>query len=122
MFYADLQHFELAENFGYDKVGIAEHLFSTYDVVTSTRVYAAAITQRTKRIRMTPRLRWSRSITRCTAPDFALIDILSQGRLDLGIGRGRSRRMSKARCGSPPTACFPMLYAHHALIRLRSRD
>jgi alkanesulfonate monooxygenase SsuD/methylene tetrahydromethanopterin reductase-like flavin-dependent oxidoreductase (luciferase family) len=41
--------------------------------------------------------------------DFALIDILSQGRLDFGIGRARSRRMPKARCGSPPTACFPML-------------
>jgi alkanesulfonate monooxygenase SsuD/methylene tetrahydromethanopterin reductase-like flavin-dependent oxidoreductase (luciferase family) len=123
VFYADLRHFELVENLDYDKVRIAEHLFSNCDLVTSTQVYPAAITQRTKRIRIntavavvpfnhTPRM----------TSDFALIDILSQGRLDLGIGRGRSRRMSKARCGSPPTACFPMLYAHHALIRLRSRD
>jgi hypothetical protein len=74
VFYADLRHFELVENLDYDKVRIAEHLFSSCDVVTSTQVY-----------------------------------ILSQGRLDFGIGRARSRRMPKARCGSPPTACFPML-------------
>ena len=43
VFYADLRHFELAENLGYDKVRIAEHLFSNYDVVTSTHVHAAAI-------------------------------------------------------------------------------
>jgi len=43
VFYADLRHFELAENLGYDKVRIAEHLFSNYDVVTSTQVHAAAI-------------------------------------------------------------------------------
>jgi Luciferase-like monooxygenase len=51
-FEADLRQFELAEELGYDKVWIAEHLFSTYGVVTSTQVYAAAIAQRTKRLRI----------------------------------------------------------------------
>ena len=51
-FDADLGLFELAEQLGYDKVWIAEHLFSTYGVVTSTQVYAAAIAERTKRIRI----------------------------------------------------------------------
>src|ERR1700738_13642 len=45
----DLGFFELAEQLGYDKVWIAEHLFSTYGLVTSTQVYAAAIAQRTKK-------------------------------------------------------------------------
>jgi len=51
-FEADLRQFELAEELGYDKVWVAEHLFSTYGVVTSTQVYAAAIAQRTKRVRI----------------------------------------------------------------------
>ena len=51
-FEADLRLFELAETLGFDKVWIAEHLFSTYGVVTSTQVYAAAIAQRTKRLRI----------------------------------------------------------------------
>src|SRR5437867_12704295 len=48
----DLGFFELAERLGYDKVWIAEHLFSTYGLVTSTQVYAAAIAQRTSKIRI----------------------------------------------------------------------
>ena len=35
----DLSFFELAERLGYDKVWIAEHLFSSYGLVTSTQVY-----------------------------------------------------------------------------------
>jgi alkanesulfonate monooxygenase SsuD/methylene tetrahydromethanopterin reductase-like flavin-dependent oxidoreductase (luciferase family) len=84
----DLGFFELAEQLGYDKVWIAEHLFSTYGLVTSTQVYAAAIAQRTKKIRI--------GMAVCTIPfnhplrtasDFALVDILSHGRLDFGVGR-----------------------------------
>jgi len=84
----DLDFFELAEELGYDKVWIAEHLFSTYGLVTSTQVYAAAIAQRTKRIRI--------GMAVCavpfnhplrTASDFALVDVLSHGRLDFGVGR-----------------------------------
>jgi alkanesulfonate monooxygenase SsuD/methylene tetrahydromethanopterin reductase-like flavin-dependent oxidoreductase (luciferase family) len=84
----DLGFFELAEELGYDKVWIAEHLFSTYGLVTSTQVYAAAIAQRTKRIRI--------GMAVCavpfnhplrTASDFALVDVLSHGRLDFGVGR-----------------------------------
>jgi alkanesulfonate monooxygenase SsuD/methylene tetrahydromethanopterin reductase-like flavin-dependent oxidoreductase (luciferase family) len=84
----DLGFFELAEQLGYDKVWIAEHLFSTYGLVTSTQVYAAAIAQRTKKIRI--------GMAVCAIPfnhplrtayDFALVDILSHGRLDFGVGR-----------------------------------
>ena len=88
LFYADLRHFELAENLGYDKVRIAERLFSNYDVVTSTQVYAAAITPRTKRIPIDTAVAvvpFNHSLR--TASDFALIDIASHGRLDFGIGR-----------------------------------
>jgi alkanesulfonate monooxygenase SsuD/methylene tetrahydromethanopterin reductase-like flavin-dependent oxidoreductase (luciferase family) len=84
----DLRFFELAEELGYDKAWIAEHLFSTYGVVTSTQVYAAAIAQRTKQLRIgmaIVALPFNHPLR--TASDFALIDILSHGRLDFGIGR-----------------------------------
>jgi alkanesulfonate monooxygenase SsuD/methylene tetrahydromethanopterin reductase-like flavin-dependent oxidoreductase (luciferase family) len=87
-FDADLGLFELAEQLGYDKVWIAEHLFSTYGVVTSTQVYAAAIAQRTRRIRIgTAVVVVPFNHPLRTASDFALIDVLSHGRLDFGAGR-----------------------------------
>ena len=84
----DLGFFELAEQLGYDKVWIAEHLFSTYGLVTSTQVYAAAIAQRTKKIRIgmaVCAIPFNHPLR--TASDFALVDILSHGRLDFGVGR-----------------------------------
>jgi alkanesulfonate monooxygenase SsuD/methylene tetrahydromethanopterin reductase-like flavin-dependent oxidoreductase (luciferase family) len=87
-FEADLRQFELAEQLGYDTVWIAEHLFSTYGVVTSTQVYAAAIAQRTKRVRIGMAvvvIPFNHPLR--TASDFALVDILSHGRLDFGAGR-----------------------------------
>ncbi len=87
-FEADMRLFELAETLGYDKVWIAEHLFSTYGVVTSTQVYAAAIAQRTKRVRVGTAvvvIPFNHPLR--TAADFALVDVLSHGRLDFGAGR-----------------------------------
>ena len=84
----DLSFFELAERLGYDKVWIAEHLFSSYGLVTSTQVYAAAIAQRTKKVRIgmaVCAIPFNHPLR--TASDFALVDILSHGRLDFGVGR-----------------------------------
>ncbi|NJO23152.1 MAG: LLM class flavin-dependent oxidoreductase, partial [Sphingomonadales bacterium] len=84
----DLRFFELGEQLGYDKAWIAEHLFSTYGVVTSTQVYAAAIAQRVKKMRIGMAvvvIPFSHPLR--TASDFALIDVLSHGRLDMGVGR-----------------------------------
>ena len=93
----DLAFFELAERLGYDKVWIAEHLFSTYGLVTSTQVYAAAIAQRTKRVRIgmaVCAIPFNHPLR--TASDFALVDILSHGRLDFGVGAPTSRTSSSA--------------------------
>ena len=84
----DLAQFELAEQLGYDSIWLAEHLFSTYGVVTSTQVLAAAVAQRTSRIRIGTAvvvIPFNHPLR--TASDFALIDVLSHGRLDFGVGR-----------------------------------
>ena len=84
----DLGFFEFAKQLGYDSVWIAEHLFSTYGLVTSTQVYAAAIAQRTNRIRIGTAvcaIPFNHPLR--TASDYALVDVLSHGRLDFGVGR-----------------------------------
>lgn len=84
----DIRFFELSEQLGADTAWIAEHLFSTYGVVTSTQVYAAALAQRTRRLRLgmaIVAIPFNHPLR--TASDFALVDVLSHGRLDFGVGR-----------------------------------
>lgn len=87
-FDADFRQFELAEELGFDTIWIAEHLFSTYGVVTSTQVLAAAIAMRTKKIDIGTAvvvIPFNHPLR--TASDFALVDVLSHGRLKFGVGR-----------------------------------
>jgi alkanesulfonate monooxygenase SsuD/methylene tetrahydromethanopterin reductase-like flavin-dependent oxidoreductase (luciferase family) len=80
--------FRLAEELGYDSVWIAEHLFSTYGIVTSSQVLAAAIARVTSRIRIGTGvvvIPFNHPLR--TAGDFGLVDVLSHGRLDFGVGR-----------------------------------
>ena len=84
----DMAYFERAEALGYDTVWLAEHLFSNYGVVTSTQVYAAAVAARTRRVRIGAAvvvIPFNHPLR--TASDFALVDVLSHGRLLFGAGR-----------------------------------
>ena len=84
----DMRLFELAEELGYDTVWLAEHLFSTYGMVTSTQVLAAAIARRTSTIGIGSAVSvipFNHPLR--TASDFALVDVLSHGRLKFGVGR-----------------------------------
>ena len=87
-FDSDFRQFELAEELGYDSVWLAEHLFSTYGIVTSTQVLAAAVARRTERIKIGTAvvvIPFNHPLR--TASDFALVDVLSHGRLLFGAGR-----------------------------------
>ena len=84
----DMRQFKLADDLGYDTIWIAEHLFSTYCIVNSAQVLAAAIARTTKRIKIGTSvvvIPFNHPLR--TAGDFALIDILSHGRLLFGVGR-----------------------------------
>jgi alkanesulfonate monooxygenase SsuD/methylene tetrahydromethanopterin reductase-like flavin-dependent oxidoreductase (luciferase family) len=84
----DMRQFGLAEQLGYDAVWIAEHLFSTYCIVNSAQVLAAAIARTTRRIKIGTAvvvIPFNHPLR--TAGDFALVDILSHGRLLFGVGR-----------------------------------
>ena len=80
-----------AEAAGFDSVWLAEHSGSRYGLIASPQVMAAAIAARTSRIRIGTGV----SVLPLHHPlrlanDFAMIDVLSNGRLDYGIGRGYS--------------------------------
>jgi len=84
----DMSHYELAETLGYDTIWLAEHLFSPYSIVNSTQVLAAAVAQRTTQIKIGTAVSivpFNHPLR--TAGDFALVDILSHGRLLYGAGR-----------------------------------
>lgn len=78
-----------AENLGFDSVWPAEHHFSEYGYCASPQVSLAAVAARTKRIRLGTGvvvLPFHNPIR--LAEDFAFIDLMSDGRVDFGIGRG----------------------------------
>ncbi len=78
-----------ADRVGLDGVWLAEHHFTDYGVMPSTQVFAAYLAGITERIRIgtgvvvTPFHNPVRLVE-----EFSFIDVLSNGRLDLGIGSG----------------------------------
>lgn len=84
-----LEEIRLADELGFDSAWLAEHHFSRYGILGSPLLLAAAIAQQTKRIRIGTAvvvLPFHNPLR--LAEDAAAIDVLSGGRLDLGVGRG----------------------------------
>ncbi len=78
-----------AEELGFDAVWLAEHHFSEYGICPSMAVLAAAIAQRTRRVAIGTAvciLPFSHPLR--IAEEWAMVDLLSEGRLDFGVGRG----------------------------------
>lgn len=84
-----LQDIVYAEELGYSGYWIAEHHFHEYGIVANPAPFLAAAAQRTKTIRLGPGI----SVLPFRNPlqiaeDYALVDQLSNGRLNMGIGSG----------------------------------
>jgi alkanesulfonate monooxygenase SsuD/methylene tetrahydromethanopterin reductase-like flavin-dependent oxidoreductase (luciferase family) len=78
-----------AEELGFDDVWVAEHSARVYGIVGSAQVPLAALAARTNRVRI------GTAVTRTPlhhplhlAEDLACVDVLSDGRLVWGVGRG----------------------------------
>ncbi|MCS6927292.1 MAG: LLM class flavin-dependent oxidoreductase, partial [Candidatus Binatia bacterium] len=74
---------------GYESVWVAEHHFANYGLCPAPPVLLAAIAQRTQRVKIGPAV--------CVLPfhdpvkvaeEYAVLDVVSNGRLDFGVGRG----------------------------------
>jgi alkanesulfonate monooxygenase SsuD/methylene tetrahydromethanopterin reductase-like flavin-dependent oxidoreductase (luciferase family) len=84
-----LEQIEYAERLGFDSVWLAEHHGSTYGSMPSPQVAAAAIAARTRRMRIgiaVSILPFDNPVR--IAEDYAMVDVISDGRLDFGVGRG----------------------------------
>jgi luciferase family oxidoreductase group 1 len=84
----EMRQMVVADELGYDSVWIAEHHFSSYGVCSAPQVLAAAVAGQTTHLRV------GMGITLLPlhdpvqiAEELAVLDVLSGGRLDVGIGR-----------------------------------
>ena len=83
----------LAEELGFDSVWIAEHAFSEHSIISSPHTLLAAIATQTKRVKIGVActiVPWHHPMR--MAQDLATLDIISQGRLIIGVGRGYQKR------------------------------
>jgi natural product biosynthesis luciferase-like monooxygenase protein len=84
-----LDECKLAEELGFHTVWLAEHHFSAYGIAPSLAVLAAALARETRRVRIGTAVvvaPFAHPVR--IAEEFAMVDILCDGRLDFGIGRG----------------------------------
>lgn len=80
---------QAAETYGFDSVWPAEHHFSEYGYCASPALSLAALARQTKRVRLgTGVVVLPLNHPLRVAEDFALLDLMSDGRVDLGVGRG----------------------------------
>ena len=85
----ELEQMDWAEELGFDHIWLTEHHFIDYGLSVDPSSIAAAAAMRTQRIRIglaAAILPFHNPIR--LAEQLALVDIMSRGRLDVGIGRG----------------------------------
>jgi alkanesulfonate monooxygenase SsuD/methylene tetrahydromethanopterin reductase-like flavin-dependent oxidoreductase (luciferase family) len=87
-----LHRIEIMDQTGYDAVWLAEHHFGTYSVCPSVHLMAMHVADRTTRLRI------GTAVTLAAfyhplriAEEVALLDVLSGGRVNWGVGRGFDR-------------------------------
>jgi alkanesulfonate monooxygenase SsuD/methylene tetrahydromethanopterin reductase-like flavin-dependent oxidoreductase (luciferase family) len=78
-----------AEELGYDTFFVAEHHFHEYGAIPNPLIFLATLAQQTKRLRL------GTAVSVLTfhnplmlAESYAMVDVLSRGRLTLGVGSG----------------------------------
>ncbi|MEA2935426.1 MAG: hypothetical protein QOD74_2072, partial [Variibacter sp.] len=84
-----IEQAELADAAGYETFWVAEHHFHEYGAVPNPAVMLAAIAQRTKRLKLGTAisiLTFHHPLT--VAENYAMVDVLSGGRLVYGVGSG----------------------------------
>src|SRR5579875_42259 len=84
-----LERVELAEELGYESFWVAEHHFHEYGAIPAPPVWMGAAAVRTRRIRLgvaVSVLPFHNPLE--VAEQYAMVDILSGGRLEFGVGSG----------------------------------
>ena len=112
-----LQRIDVMEQSGYDGVWLAEHHFSTYSVCPSVHLMAMHVADRTERLRI------GTAVTLAPfyhplriAEEVALLDVLSGGRVNWGVGRGFDRTEYDV-FGVAPDESYPRFREHLDIVR-----
>src|SRR5712691_2110426 len=85
----ELEQMEWTEELGFDQIWLTEHHFIDYGLAVDHATLATAAASRTRRVRIglaAAILPFHHPLR--LAEQMALVDILSKGRLDVGVGRG----------------------------------
>ena len=85
----EIEQMAWTEELGFDSIWLTEHHFIDYGLSVSPAVLAAAAAMRTRRVRIglaAAILPFHDPVR--LAEELAIVDILSEGRLDVGVGRG----------------------------------
>jgi len=83
------QRIDVMERTGYEAVWLAEHHFSTYSVCPSIHIMGTHVAARTERLRIGTAVSLAPFYHPLRlAEEVALLDLLSDGRVDWGAGRG----------------------------------
>src|SRR5437660_11976544 len=85
----ELEQIVWSEELGFDEIWLTEHHFINYGLSVDPATLAAAAASRTQRIRIglaAAILPFHHPVR--LAEQMALVDIISSGRLDVGVGRG----------------------------------
>ena len=89
-FYGELlEQAQAADELGFESFWVAEHHFHEYGAIPRPPIWMAAAAARTKRIRLGSAvvvLPFDNPLR--SAEDYAMVDLLSGGRLNLGVGSG----------------------------------
>lgn len=83
-----IEQINLADKLGFEEAWVAEHNARQYGIISSSQVLLAAVAGTTKNIRLgsgVTRLPMNHPLK--TAEDFSLLDVISNGRLNFGIGK-----------------------------------
>src|SRR5919201_988495 len=86
-----LEQFELADQLGFDWVTVAEHHYAPMSMTPNPMVMAGALTQRVRRARIAllgPNIPIQNPVR--VAEEFAMVDVLTGGRVVAGMMRGTS--------------------------------
>ena len=105
----------LAESIGFDSVWLGEHHFCDY-ILSSPAIVLAAIAERTERIRLGTAVTLLSNLDPVrVAEDFATLDVLSDGRVELGVGRGIIDKVHEG-FGQDPGEARPRMTEHLELL------
>jgi alkanesulfonate monooxygenase SsuD/methylene tetrahydromethanopterin reductase-like flavin-dependent oxidoreductase (luciferase family) len=112
-----LSEWERADELGFDGVYLAEHHFTAYNLTPSPNVMLAAVAPRTRRMRfgtMCNVLPFTQPLR--IAEEFAMLDTISHGRVEVGLGRGVDEQ-EFVHYGMPPSEARPRFLEGIELIR-----